>query len=106
MKKELTFITTSLFFTGIFISFTACAGQIKEVYIPVKCEVPERVKPQKNDFIDFTDFSAALRAYYKGIEQDLYFCRTGKKVSQTSKHTGKTPIYATLEHETIHVKPP
>ena len=61
--------------------FIACAEKvvIKEVLIPTKCEIPERIKPQAKDYDDFTEFQTHLRAYYKLVENDLEFCRTGKK---------------------------
>lgn len=71
-----------LFLPLSFLLFVACSPQIKEVYIPIKCEIPERAKPQKAQFSDFTQFQVALRTYYKNIEQDLYFCRTGKRATQ------------------------
>lgn len=66
-----------IFLSVLFIGCTQV--EYRDVYIPTKCEIPERIKPNKSDFKDFTDFSAHLRAYYKNIESDLYFCRTGNK---------------------------
>ena len=64
--------------------FIACAEKvvIKEVLIPTKCEIPERTKPQAKDYSDFTEFQTHLRTYYKFIEHDLEFCRTGKKTTK------------------------
>lgn len=60
--------------------FSACSENIKEVYIPVRCNTPEQVKPQSKDYTDFTEFQVKLRAYYKAIESDLHFCRTGQRI--------------------------
>lgn len=68
----------------IILLFTACAEKVvvKEVLIPTKCEIPERIKPQAKDYNDFTEFQTHLRTYYKFIEHDLEFCRTGKKTTK------------------------
>lgn len=60
--------------------FISCSNQIKEVYIPVRCNTPEHIKPKRNDYVDYTEFHVKLRAYYKAIENDLHFCRTGKRI--------------------------
>lgn len=62
--------------------FVGCSHivEYKDVYIPTKCEVPERIKPKREDIKDYTEFQAHLRTYYKNIESDLYFCRTGNKL--------------------------
>ena len=74
MKKIL--LTLPLFFLGCSVEKIV----YKEVLIPTKCEIPEREKPKRENYIDYTEFQAYLRAYYKNIESDLYFCRTGKRL--------------------------
>lgn len=64
------------------ISVACVKPQIKEVYIPTKCETPEQVKPKREATEDFTDYQIRLRAYYKAIESDLHFCRTGKRIQK------------------------
>ena len=73
-----------LMLVAIPLFFIACAEKvvIKEVLIPTKCEISERIKPQAKDYNDFTEFQTHLRAYYKFIENDLEFCRTGKKTTK------------------------
>lgn len=65
-----------------FFVLVGCSTKVeyREIYIPTKCEIPEREKPKKENFKDFTEFQAHLRAYYKNIESDLYFCRNGKRL--------------------------
>ena len=62
--------------------FIACSQKViyKEVLIPTKCDIPARDKPKRENYSDFTEFQSYLRAYYKNIESDLYFCRTGKRL--------------------------
>lgn len=73
-------VLLSIVSCSIMLVFTACTQiAYKEVYIPVKCEIPERIKPKKEDYVDYTQFQAHLRSYYKGIERDLAFCRNGEK---------------------------
>ena len=82
--KKLTIFTLCI--TSFILS--GCVGQkivYKEILIPTKCEVPEREKPKRENYADFTDFQVFLRAYYKNIESDLYFCRTGKRLEAKDK---------------------
>lgn len=78
MKKITTLII--IFFTSIF--FISCTCEIKEVYVPTKCNTPEHKKPKREENEDFTEFQAKLRAYYKAIENDLNFCRTGQRIQK------------------------
>lgn len=71
-----------IFVSLISIFLISCSSKVieyKEVYIPAKCDIPQREKPLRSAFDDYTEFQAHLRAYYKNIESDLYFCRTGQK---------------------------
>lgn len=55
------------------IILSGCATQYKEVKIPVKCEIPARVKPaQKGNEVDQLK---AILIYTEGLERDLKFCR-------------------------------
>lgn len=78
---------TYFFFVILPFFFFGCMGKVvyKDVYIPTRCDIPERVKPKKEAFDDFTEFQTHLRAYYKGIEMDLLFCRTGKSEKERIK---------------------
>lgn len=64
---------------------------VKEVLIPTKCDIPERIKPKRENFSDYTEFSAHLRAYYRNIESDLAFCRTGKRDMRSENEHIKAP---------------
>lgn len=52
---------------------SGCATQYKEVKIPVKCEIPPRIKPaQKGSEVEQLK---AILIYAEGLERDLKFCR-------------------------------
>lgn len=67
-RKLVGLLTLSTFFLG------GCAStQIKEVYIPVKCDVPPRVRPQ--DTSNTVEKVVNLLMYIEGLENDLNYCR-------------------------------
>lgn len=68
-RKRLCFLFT---FTTLF--FGGCASSsIKEVYIPVKCDVPPRTRPQ--DTSNLVEKIVNLLVYTEGLENDLNYCR-------------------------------
>ena len=73
-----------LMLVAISLFFIACAEKVViKGFNPYKMQNSrERIKPQAKDYNDFTEFQTHLRAYYKFIENDLEFCRTGKKTTK------------------------
>lgn len=54
--------------------FGGCASsQIKEVYIPIKCDVPPRTRPQ--DTSNLVERVVNLLIYTEGLENDLNYCK-------------------------------
>lgn len=61
------FIFTTLFFEG------CASSSIREVYIPIKCDVPPRIRPQ--DTPNLVAKVVNLLVYTEGLENDLNYCR-------------------------------
>lgn len=80
MRTIKNLILKAFLLISFMILFIACSCEIKEVYIPIKCNIPELQKPKREEGEDFTEFQARLRAYYKNVESDLHFCRTGERI--------------------------
>lgn len=59
----------------ILVVFSGCAKQVKykDVYIPVKCDVKDRVKPKNNG--DPLVYLKELLIYTEGLERDLAYCK-------------------------------
>lgn len=55
------------------IILSGCATQYKEVKIPIKCEIPPRVKPEQKG--NEVEQLKAILIYTEGLERDLKFCR-------------------------------
>lgn len=63
-----------LLFILAFLFLGGCAStQIKEVYIPVKCDVPPRERPQNTPNV--VEKVVNLLIYVEGLENDLNYCR-------------------------------
>lgn len=55
------------------IILSGCATQYKEVKIPIKCDIPARVKPEQKG--SEVEQLKAILIYAEGLERDLKFCR-------------------------------
>lgn len=71
MRNLLKFSSLSLFL----IINSGCAEKIKEVYIPIKCDVPKRERPALEIGDKIVVSVKLLLVYTEQLEQDLNFCR-------------------------------
>lgn len=55
------------------IILSGCATQYKEIKIPIKCEIPPRVKPEQKG--SEVEQLKEILIYAEGLERDLKFCR-------------------------------